>query len=72
MISLTDKKEIWRNMPEDTPEQQLWADNYYDAELMPMAQAHFKNHYAAEKGLLRTVSAHGFCLGAFDFYGCSL
>ncbi len=49
MISLTDKKEIWRNMPEDTPEQQLWADNYYDAELMPMAQAHFKNHYAAEK-----------------------
>ena len=49
MMSLSDKKEIWRGMPQETPEQQLWADNYYDAELMPMAQERFRGHYAAEK-----------------------
>ena len=49
MISLADKKEIWRGMPQDTPEQQLWADNYFDTEVLPMAQEHFQGHYAAEK-----------------------
>jgi len=50
MMSLSDKKEIWRGMPQETPEQQLWADNYYDAELIPMAQERFRGHYASEKG----------------------
>ena len=49
MMSLSDKKEIWRGMPQETPEQQLWADNYYDAELIPMAQERFRGHYASEK-----------------------
>ena len=49
MIGLEDKKEIWLGLPQDTPEQQVWADNYYDTELVPMAQERFIGHHANEK-----------------------
>lgn len=45
MISLEEKIGIWKGMPQDTPEQQLWADNYYDEELMPLALKRFAQRY---------------------------
>ena len=47
MISLREKVDIWQGMPQETPEQQLWADNYYDQELIPMAQRAFCERHAS-------------------------
>lgn len=44
-MTLSERIRIWRGMPQDTPEQQLWADNYYDNELMPRALQYFAHHY---------------------------
>lgn len=45
MISLIDKVGIWHGMPQDTAEQMVWADNYYDSELIPLAQKSFCLRY---------------------------
>jgi len=45
MISLGEKNDIWLGLPQETPEQQLWADNYYDKELIPLAQDDFCARY---------------------------
>ena len=41
MVSLGEKNDIWLGLPTDTPEQELWAENYYDNELIPLAQEQF-------------------------------
>ena len=46
MISLGERNDIWLGMPQETPEQQLWADNYYNDELIPLAQEAFCTRHA--------------------------
>lgn len=49
MISLDGKNTIWHGMPNETPEQELWADNYYDEVLMPRALRRFANRYGKKE-----------------------
>lgn len=49
MISLDGKNTIWHGMPTETPEQELWADNYYDEVLMPRALRRFANRYGKKE-----------------------
>ena len=48
-MTLSERIRIWRGMPQDTPEQQLWADNYYNNELMPRALQYFAHHYGRQR-----------------------
>ena len=49
MISLDEKNTIWHGLPTETAEQELWADNYYDEELMPLALRRFANRYGQKE-----------------------
>ena len=48
-MTLSERIRIWRGMPQDTAEEQLWADNYYDNELMPRALQYFARHYGRQR-----------------------
>ena len=48
-MTLSERIRIWRGMPHDTAEEQLWADNYYDNELMPRALQCFARHYGRQE-----------------------
>lgn len=49
MLSLREKLDVWHNLPLDTPEQQVWADTYYDTELMPLALKRFADKYRQQQ-----------------------
>jgi len=48
MLDLREKLKVWNDLPQDTPEQQLWADNYYADEILPRAQENFCGHYGTK------------------------
>lgn len=49
MLSLREKIDVWHGLPLATPEQQVWADTYYDTELMPLALKRFADKYRQQK-----------------------